>query len=211
MKTNLILLLLLHTSLFINAGHAQKGTPAETVGRVPFVLKNTLGYHRMFRAEGPGMAYGFTMNKRESVPCNWPVGSKLFFSPDGETTGSLILTITAADAGRTLLTDVPDNDPKSPIIKSDEGVTITLRNASLRSRKVSLISYAPGETGNGTVIFRLAPLVGVKSFTFPVGTRLYLANSEQVGVVMSGKRIDTGPPFLTVKKEDGKAIINIFE
>jgi hypothetical protein len=211
MKINLLLLILLHTGLFLHTGYAQKSTPAETAGRVPFVLKNTLGYHRMFRAEGPGMAYGFTMNKRESVPCNWPVGSKLYFSQDGETTGSLILTITAADAGKTVNTDVPDNDPKSPAIKPDKGIAITLRNNRALPRKVSLISYAPGETGNGTSIFMLAPLVGTKSFTFPVGTRLYLANSEQVDVVMSGKRIDSGPPFLTVKKEDAKKVFSIFE
>lgn len=211
MKANRFLFALLLASLFMNAGSAQKITSAETVGRVPFVLKNTLGYHRMFRAEGPGMAYGFTMNRRESVPCNWPIGSKLYFSQDGEITGSLILTVTDADAGKTLSTDAPDNDPKTPTAKPDKGVTITLRNNSMLPRKVSLISYAPGETGNGTVIFMLAPLVGAKSFTFPVGTRLYLANSEQVDVVMSGKRIDSGPPFLTVKKEDDKKIISIFE
>jgi hypothetical protein len=211
MKSNLLLFILLHTGLFMSDGSAQKITPAETAGRVPFVLKNTLGYHRMFRAEGPGMAYGFTMNKRESVPCNWPTGSKLYFSPDGETTGSLILTITAADAGKTLFTDVPDNDPKTHITKPDKGVTISLRNSSMLPRKVSLISYAPGETGNGTTIFMLAPLVGTKSFTFPVGTRLYLANSEQVDIVMSGKRIDGGPPFLTIKKEDSNRIVSIFE
>ena len=211
MNTNRFLFILLLASLSMNAGSAQKVTPAAAVGRVPFVLKNTLGYHRMFRAEGPGMAYGFTMNKRESVPCNWPIGSKLYFSQDGETNGSLILTVTAADAGKTLSTDVPDNDPKTHTAKPDKGVTISLRNNSMLPRKVSLISYAPGETGNGTVVFMLAPLVGVKSFSYPVGTRLYLADSEQVDIVMSGKRIDSRPPFLTVRKEDDKRIISIFE
>ena len=36
----------------------------------------------------------------------------------------------------------------------------------------------------------------------PPGTKLYLANQKQVDIVMGGKSIDNGKPFLVIKKED---------
>lgn len=183
------------------------------------MLKNTLGYQRMFRVEGPGMAYGFTMNKREIVPCTWPVGSKLFFSRDGESTrgestSGLILTVTADDAGKTLGTGVKPTETgetrtgrQNPSEK--KLVTILLRNTSLLPRKVALISYEPGEPGNGTNVFTMVPLVGTNSFRFPVGTKLYIADTEQVNTVMKGRRIDSDKPFLTVQASDGGKSFNL--
>jgi len=47
----------------------------------------------------------------------------------------------------------------------------------------------------------------VKALSFREGTRVYLASSKQVGVVMSGKRIDQDKPFLIVSKEnEGKTL-----
>lgn len=216
MKILTIFVLLLVSYLLPTAILAQQPAPASVItavkpARVTFMLKNTLGYNRMFRAEGPGMAYGFSMGRRETVPCNWPVGSKLYFSRDGETNGALILTVTAADEGRMLTTDAGAEEPETREVArvrpDHELVRFSLRNPGLLPRRIALISYAPGESGNGTQIFMLAPLVGVKSFRFPVGTRLYLADSQQVDVVMSGKRIDSGKPFMTVAKDDaGKSI-----
>lgn len=208
MKINTILLLLA-LSLFTSAVSAQKPTPANGEPRITFMLKNTLGYHRMFLVQGPGIAYGFTMNKRETVPCNWPVGSKLYFTQDGKSSTGLILTVTADDEGKTLTTDIGATEftPISAAVTSvtKKNVTVRLRNPSLLPRKVALISYEPGEIGNSTSIFTMGPK-GTTSFRFPVGTKLYTANDEQVGVVMSGKRIDSEKPFLTVKAEDaGKA------
>lgn len=213
MKANLIILLLV-ASLLPTAVSAQK--PASDNGearihpdRITFMLKNTLGYHRMFLVQGPGIAYGFTMNKRETVPCNWPVGSKLYFTQDGKTSTGLILTVTAGDEGKTLTTDTGASESK-PVVAAvasaaKKNVTIRLHNPSLLPRKIALISYEPGETGNGTSIFVLRPK-GTTSFRFPVGTKLYTADKGQVDVVMSGKRIDNDKPFLTVKAEDaGKA------
>ncbi len=145
--------------------------------RVSFMLKNTLGYHRMFRVEGPGIAYGFTMSKRETVPCNWPIDSKLYFSTDGETTNGLILTVKADDAGKTLTTgdasvDKTRGTKPAPEVISNK-VTFMLHSTSLLPRKIALISYEPGESGNGTTIFTLA-MRGSKRFSFPVGTKLYI-------------------------------------
>lgn len=208
MKTNTVICLLF-VSLFTTTNFAQTPAPANGEARITFMLKNTLGYHRMFLVQGPGIAYGFTMNKRETVPCNWPVGSKLYFSPDGKTATGLILTVTADDEGKTLTTDTGTAEVKPAVAAvapaPAKTVTVKLRNASLLPRKVALISYEPGEIGNGTTIFMMGPK-GARSFRFPVGTKLYTADNEQVDVVMSGKRIDSSKPFLTVKAEDaGKA------
>lgn len=80
-------------------------------------------------------------------------------------------------------------------------IKIGIKNASLLPKKVSLIAYEPGETGNSTQIFVLMPGFG-KKLRFKEGTKVYIANNEQVGTVMSGNRIDTDKPFLVVKKED---------
>lgn len=183
---------------------AQKTASTETVARVAFTLRNNLGYHRMFRAEGPGMAYGFTMNRNESTPKNWPVGSKLYFSRDGETTEGFIFTVTADDGGKTLLTD-----PETTTHSSVPVATIRFRNNSLMPHKISLITYRPDETGNGTQIMMLMPMGNTKQ-KLPIGTKVYVADDKQVDLVMSGQRIDGSKPFLVVKKEDDGKTINIF-
>ena len=207
MKTNPIILLLLVVALFTTTSFTTRTVANDNAPeRITFMLKNTLGYHRMFRVEGPGIVYDFTMGKRETIPCNWPVGSKLYFSQDGETTKGLILTVSATDEGKTLVTDTGTTEQKREgvverVVGYIPGISFTLRNPSLLPQKITLISYKPGENGNGTTGFMMGPK-GSKSFTFPAGTKLYLANSEEVDVVMSGKRIDSGKPFLVVKSED---------
>lgn len=209
MQTNRLLLLLCLCFLSL-AGQAQQASP-ESVPRIPFTLKNTLGYHRMFRVEGPGIAYGFTMNKRESVACNWPVGSKLYFSQDGGTTTDLILTVTAADAGKTLGMDVKDTHPEeTKPIRQTTNVTVLLRNNSFLPHRIALITYRPDETGNGTTIGMFWPL-GIRKVNVPPGTKLYLATPKQVDLVMSGKRIDRDKPFLTVQQTDNFHMFDIFE
>lgn len=216
MKTNTLILLLL-VSLFSTAVSAQTPLPDNGEPRITFMLKNTLGYSRMFLVQGPGIAYGFSMGKRQTIPCNWPVGSKLYFSQDGKTGTGLILTISASDEGKTLTTDTGVTETKLTAAEasaeaevSARKVTVTLRNPSLLPRKITLISYEPGETGNSTNGFVLGSKSG-RSFRFPVGTKLYLADSEQVNVVMSGKRIDAGKPFLTVKAGDAGQAFDINE
>ena len=214
MKINSMLLLLFVSLLFTSASFAQTPLPANGESRVTFMLKNTLGYSRMFLAIGPGMAYGFTMSKRQTVPCHWPIGSKLYFSQDGKISTGLILTVSAADEGKTLMTDagateVAESKIARQTTPEKKLISIRLRNPGLLPRKVALISYEPGETGNSTNIFTLAPLVGSTSVRFPVGTRLYLADDEQVSTVMSGKSINSGKPFLTVTATDAGKSFNL--
>ncbi len=79
-------------------------------------------------------------------------------------------------------------------------VTIYLKNNSILPKKVTLISYQPGETGNGTSGFVLMPFASRK-YTFTKGTKLYLAKQKQVDTVMGGGRL-SDEPFLIVKQED---------
>ncbi len=80
-------------------------------------------------------------------------------------------------------------------------ITIKLKNSSWLPKKCTIISYSPGENGNGTQSYWLLP-GGTKEWPFKEGTKLYLANQKQVDVVMSGKSIDNGQPFLIVSKND---------
>jgi hypothetical protein len=89
--------------------------------------------------------------------------------------------------------------------QEDQMITVTIRNSSLLPKKITVISYQPGETGNGTTGVMLWP-VGSRKFKFKEGTKIYIATDEQVGTVMSGKRIDQDKPFLVVTKaSEGKS------
>lgn len=91
-----------------------------------------------------------------------------------------------------------------------EYVSFKLRNNSILPSKVSVISYRPDESGNGTNAFVMMPY-GIRTYRFPVGTKIYLANQKQVNTVMSGARISDQPPFLLIKKQDNKKTFNINE
>ncbi len=166
--------------------------------RIAFTLKNNLGYHRMFRVEGPGIAYGFTMNRNERTAKSWPVGAKLYYSNDGEIIyGDPLLTVGEHMAGREVPVYMSLSEQKGTPLAE---VRIRLRNNSLWFKKVTLISYRPDETGNGTNGFLLAPYASSQR-AYPAGTRLYLADAGQVETVMSGQRL-SGKPFLTVSAGD---------
>ena len=90
------------------------------------------------------------------------------------------------------------NNTKQPVQKN---IAFKLKNNNLLPSKVTLISYQPGENGNGTAGFMMGSY-GTKLFRFPVGTKIYLANSQQKNTVMSGASIIDQPPFLTVKVGD---------
>ena len=219
-QTSVLVLLF---TLLLSAVQAQPGPQPlpGTAQRVAFMLKNNLGYHRMFLVEGPGIAYGFTMDRRETTAKNWPVGSKLYFSPDGVQRRELIFTLTAGDAGKTLLT-FPDEarpggraatkeaKPVSAPRHKETDVTLHFRNNSLRFRKVALVSYVPGENGNGASVFTLAPYASTRR-RFPAGTRLYFADGGQVDQVMGGKSINAQKPFLVVQREDQGETYDIFD
>jgi hypothetical protein len=87
-------------------------------------------------------------------------------------------------------------------------VTFYLKNMQLLPKKVTLISYSPSVTGNGTNGYILFPGIK-KSVSYTVGTKLYLATSQQVGVVMSGNRIDKDKPFLVVSISDANKTFKV--
>ncbi len=87
-------------------------------------------------------------------------------------------------------------------------VSFKIKNSSLLPTKITMISYRPDETGNGTTGFFVGPY-GTKTYQFPEGTKIYLANNDQVNTVMSGAKISDQPPFLVLKKEDEGKSFNI--
>jgi hypothetical protein len=99
---------------------------------------------------------------------------------------------------------------KPTVNKTDaiEYVSFKLRNNSLLPSKVSVISYRPDESGNGTNAFVMMPY-GTRTYRFPVGTKIYLADQKQVNTVMSGARISDQAPFLLIKKQDNNKTFNI--
>nr|WP_051319637.1 DUF2807 domain-containing protein [Planktothrix agardhii] len=104
------------------------------------------------------------------------------------------------------------NRPSASVTVKKERITemvrFKLRNNSILPSKVTVISYRPDETGNGTTAFVMMPY-GTRTYRFPVGTKIYLASQQQVNTVMSGAKISDQPPFLTVKKEDKNQTFNI--
>ncbi len=80
-------------------------------------------------------------------------------------------------------------------------VKISLKNNSALPRKFMIITYQPSDNGgNGTNGMLIMPTFS-KDFELEVGTRIFIADSQQVDTVMGGKRL-AGTPFLTVKAED---------
>lgn len=84
-------------------------------------------------------------------------------------------------------------------------VEITFYNNSILPHKFSFISYAPDEKGNGTNQMVLSPY-GKTKLSFKPGTKLYLADSKEIDIVMSGNSLQ-GKPFMVIaKQDDGKTI-----
>lgn len=91
--------------------------------------------------------------------------------------------------------------------KSEKTITFKFKNNSILPHKYTFITYAPNETGNGTVGDMFVPF-GTKEFKVLVGTKIYLADSKQVRVVMGGSSL-TGKPFYIAKLEDDGKVINL--
>ncbi|MDX2280418.1 MAG: hypothetical protein NW218_12595 [Saprospiraceae bacterium] len=80
-------------------------------------------------------------------------------------------------------------------------VSFRVHNNSILPHKYAFIGYEPGQVGNWTNIIIILP-GGYHRFKCPVGTKIYLADEKQVGIVMGGGSIRKDEPFLTVKAED---------
>ena len=103
------------------------------------------------------------------------------------------LLFTACHSSKLTVSD-QHSDIKNP-------VWFSLRNNSLMPHKYAVIGYEPGVTGNWTSISTVMPGAQL-GFKCPVGTKIYLANDQQVGTVMGGGSIRSDAPFLVVKAED---------
>ncbi len=87
-------------------------------------------------------------------------------------------------------------------------ISFKIKNNNAKPETITLVSYRPDRSGNGTNVFTIIPF-GIKILRFPVGTKLYLASSEQVNTVMSGAKISDQNPFLVVKAEDAGKVFEI--
>lgn len=87
-------------------------------------------------------------------------------------------------------------------------VRFFIKNISLLPKKVTLIAYSPGITGNSTYGYILLPGLK-KAISYRIGTKLYIASEKQVGVVMSGNRIDVDKPFLVVGANDENKVFKV--
>jgi hypothetical protein len=105
-------------------------------------------------------------------------------------------------------TEITQRNAPLPTVADEDMVNISFRNSSDLPFKATLIYYRPDRKGNATDMFTLRPS-GLKRYRVPVGTRFYLANPEQVDLVMGGGKLEKGP-LLLVKKEDdqGTFVIN---
>lgn len=92
--------------------------------------------------------------------------------------------------------------------QSTEMVKVKFRNNSALPKKVTFISYSPNEQGNATRSYLLMPGFS-KKIKYAEGTKVYIANSAQIGTVMSGKRIDNQQAFLVVKKSEAKKVVKL--
>lgn len=110
--------------------------------------------------------------------------------------------INVADRTPTLVTMAVPKDLPKP-------VNVRFRNNSAFPRKITLISYAPGEAGNETNSFTLTAYSS-REKQYPIGTVVYLATNRQVDQVMRGGRL-RGKPFLAVSPEDNGRTVNIFK
>jgi hypothetical protein len=90
--------------------------------------------------------------------------------------------------------------------QNNPSISFKLKNSSIFPKNITLISYMPGDSGNGTQGVWMWP-GSTKEFNFKEGTKLYFANRKQVSTVMSGSRIDTEKPFLVVAKETANSIV----
>lgn len=91
--------------------------------------------------------------------------------------------------------------------QENKTITFKFKNNSLLPHKYTFITYAPNSKNNGTVGDVLVPN-GTKEFKVLVGTKIYLADRNEVKVVMGGNQL-TGQPFYIAKSEDDGKVIDL--
>jgi hypothetical protein len=102
-----------------------------------------------------------------------------------------------------ILTDCMASQPGVAEMQQDNLKSISFRvyNNTVLPHKYVFIGYEPAQVGNWTNSVFLLP-GAYHRFKCPVGTKIYLADEKQVGIVMGGGSIRKDEPFLTVKSED---------
>ena len=97
------------------------------------------------------------------------------------------------------------------LTEKEQAVVFYLKNNTPLPQKITLIGYNPQDNGsNSTRGFMLMPYSSSKQ-SYEIGTKLYIATSEQIDIVMSGKSIQKSAPFLVVSQEMSRKTYNAFK
>jgi hypothetical protein len=86
----------------------------------------------------------------------------------------------------------------------EKPINLKFKNNRLIFSKVNLLAYRPNENGrNEFNSFVMMPF-STKTTAYPVGTKIYFANSKQIDVVMGGKSVNDKPFMIVSKEDEGK-------
>jgi len=99
---------------------------------------------------------------------------------------------------------------QTPPAKANKQITAVFKNAILLPKKCVFITYQPSTTGNGTNTKVITPKSSV-TFKLEAGTKVYLADKEQIDYVMSGKNLSerTDKPFCILADSPAKQTFTI--
>ena len=86
---------------------------------------------------------------------------------------------------------------------------IYLKNNTFLPKKVTVVSYGPFQANHTTEVFTLLPGQKVHR-KYLMGTKLYLANKDDMVMLKEGGRMDDEDPFLMVRVRDKDTIFNLF-
>jgi len=94
------------------------------------------------------------------------------------------------------------------LYKDSSAIRFYLKHNQAVPKKYTLIIYNAAEEGNNTRIKWFLPFQKMR-FQLPAGSKIYIASSAQVAVVMQGNRIDGDKPFLVVEEKLQDKIVSL--
>lgn len=111
---------------------------------------------------------------------------------------SILFLCTIGYSGQAQSTsNFPNVKSISTTVNDSTNIDFFVKNNSLVPKKVIFISYSPNKEGNQTLVKWFLPFQK-KTMSFPIGSKIYIATSEQIETVMDGKSITNEEPFITV-------------
>lgn len=85
---------------------------------------------------------------------------------------------------------------------------VYLKNNAFKPKKITLITYGTFQAGHGTEVVTLLP--GQKIYRkYLVGTKIYVADEDQMDIINKGGRIDDQEPFMVIRVRDRDEIYKL--